>query len=190
MHDSGRSAGEKHGSERNDRLVTALSKKLIHNRLHLRMIRWEARGNGDKVDQVLALSELDGHVDFDAELLQSFANASHPLGNDGFEKIRIFPWVICLLQAFSRNPIVEDGQHRLSSGLEVDFFVEPIPSEPDFLTLFGRKNFPDALDQGLAIGCVGGDDPFRQRVSKRWLDHPGPIVMFKGFHIERGILLK
>ena len=56
--------------------------------------------------------------------------------------------------------------------------------------MFGRKNFPDVLGQGLAIGCVGGDDPFRQRVSKRWLDHPGPIVMFKGFHIERGILLK
>jgi hypothetical protein len=56
--------------------------------------------------------------------------------------------------------------------------------------LRGCKNFPDALDQGFAIRRIGGDDPFGQGVSERWLDHPELPVMFKGLHIELGIPLK
>src|SRR5262245_66616963 len=40
LHDSGRSAGAKHGSAQYDRLAAALRKKLIHNQLQLRMIRF------------------------------------------------------------------------------------------------------------------------------------------------------
>src|SRR4029078_994603 len=73
------------------------------------------------------------------------AGQNHSLRSDGFDEIGIFPWVLRLLQVFGRDPIVDDGQHRLHSGLKVDFFIEPAPPEPDFLALFGRKNFPDVL---------------------------------------------
>ena len=62
LHDTGRSAGKKHGSERDNRLGTALGNKLIHNQRHLRVIRIHARGKSDKLDQVLTSCELDGHV--------------------------------------------------------------------------------------------------------------------------------
>src|SRR5262245_12970883 len=56
---------------------------------------------------------------------------------------------------FGRDVIVDDGLHRLHSGRTVDSLVEPIPPEPDFLALFGGKNFPDVLDQGHAIWRIG-----------------------------------
>src|SRR5262245_17570910 len=103
------------------------------SQLYLRMIRFQARGKGNKVGQVLTRIERDGNVGIDV-------GVGHPLRSDGFDKNGIFPWVVRLLQDCGRDVIVDDGLHRLHSGRTVDSLVEPIPPEPDFLARW--QEFP------------------------------------------------
>jgi hypothetical protein len=160
LHDPGASVGKKHGSEGDGRLAGALRKKLIHNRLHLRMIRRQARGQGDKDDQFLTVCELDRFVDVDVDQRHTPRNDVHSLRNDGFEKNRIFPHIRRQSQIFGSDPIVDDGLHRLQLGCRIDFWVKPIHSlEPELLTLWGGEDFPTCATKALRLGASAAKSP-------------------------------